>query len=60
MEMKELAQKVENYYCDNDSRGKKYIEKALVALSRSGNCEAVLRARTEHAEILEKDEFSVI
>ena len=45
--MTELAKKVKNYYCDIDERGNKYIERALVALSKSENSDALLRSKTK-------------
>lgn len=54
MDMKELAVRVKNYYCDIDGRGDKYIERALVALSKAENHDALLRAKVEHSEYIDE------
>lgn len=54
--MKELAKKVENYY-DYDDRGKKYIEKALIAMSQSTSCEEVIRMKTEHTDFINEEDL---
>ncbi|MBQ8709393.1 MAG: hypothetical protein IJ550_02260 [Bacteroidaceae bacterium] len=55
--MKELAKKVKDYYCSMDDRGDKYIEKALVALSKSENHDAILRAKTKHTKDIDEDKL---
>lgn len=55
MDTKELAKKVERYYCDIDGRGSKYIERALIALSKAENHDALLRAKVRHDKVIEED-----
>lgn len=49
--IEKLAREVKNYYRGD---GDKYIEKALISLTKSENRNAILRAKTEHAEVIDE------